>query len=137
MDEHSMLNMTITLFRRTTNDDDDIVYKPSIINNCFIRPSKGIYLRGIGEEIKARDENRAVIPISALSSLDEVSPIASASGIYGGADVIHLDDFVALGEYTHETYTLSEIAKLPQCFCIKILSRLDFSSIPCYFLKGE
>ena len=137
MDEHSMLNMTVTLFRRTTNDDDDIIFKPSVLKNCFIRPSKGIYLRGTGEELKAHDENRAVIPISALSSLDEVSPIASASNIYGGADVIHLDDFIALGEYTNEVYTLSDIAKLPNCFCIKIASRLDFSSIPCYFLKGE
>lgn len=135
MDNNSLLNMTVTLFRRVENDDD-VTYVPAVLNSCFIKVTHGTYYKEQGIIPKTRDESIAVVPISSLSSIDEVSPNASGSQ-YWGSDVIKIGDYIALGSFETDSYTLNDIANIADCFCIKILSRFDFSSIPAYLIKGE
>ena len=136
MDEHSMLNMTVTLFKRVETDES-VYYSPLVLKNCFIKVTRGTYYKEHGIIPKARDESVAIVPIKSLSSIDEVSPNASEPQSYWGSDVIKIGDYIALGTFENEQYTLNDLANLADCFCIKILSRLDFSSIPTYVVKGE
>lgn len=136
MGNHSMLNMTLTLFKRVETDDD-VVFRPVQLSNCFIKVTHGVYYKEQGTVPKARDESLAVIPLSSLSSLDEVPPNTPVPQKYWGTGIIRENDYIALGSYTDEQYLSNQIAVLPECFCIKVFSKFDFSSIPCYLLKGE
>lgn len=137
MDDLSLLVMPLTLFRKTENEDGDVTYIPISLSDCFIRVVNGIKFSAPGMYPHNRDTSLAVVPISSLSSIDEVLPSTPDNPLYGGSGVIKIDDFIAYGTYTAESYTVSEISVLPQCFCIKQIHVFDFSSIPCFLVKGE
>ena len=137
MDELSLFCMTATLFKRVENDDE-VYYVPYIISNCFIKVVKMIKFKNEGLEPKYNEHSIAVIPFSSLSSIDEVSPNESEPpNLYGGLDTINTDDFIAKGTFESRFYQLKELSSLIDGMCIKYISRNDYSSIPCYTLKGE
>ena len=137
MDELSLLVMPLTLFRKTENEDGDITYIPISLSDCFIRVINGVKFSSPGMNPSNNDTSVAVVPISSLSSIDEVLPSTPENPLYGGSGVIKMDDFIAYGTYTAESYTAGEISVLPQCFCVKHIYVYDFSSIPCFLVKGE
>lgn len=137
MDSLSMCSMDITLFRKVVTDDV-VYYTPINIKNCFFKKSTGIKFVDAGFNPKNSDTSVAVVPISSLSSIDEVSPnVSDPPSYFGGAGMFKQDDFIARGTYTDSQYTTKSIAVLPECFCVKLVTEINFSSIPCFILKGE
>lgn len=127
----------LTLFVKV-KDGGNVYYMPFNISRGFITRKSSIAFDERG--MRFVGTGYCVIPISALSSLDRGSPVASDTpqdGYFAGEDVFMEGDFIASGIYTDEQYTAKTIAKLPMCFCIKSVTKNDFSSLPCYVLSGE
>jgi hypothetical protein len=127
--------MQCTLFRRVETDDE-VYYEPEVLDDCFFSDTSGLKFVAQGENLN--NNSTAVVPISSLSSIDEVSPNESdPPKIYGGSDLINKDDFIALGVFEGESYDLSDLSTMQDCFCIKVIRKSNYSSLPCYLLKGE
>lgn len=126
----------LTLFVKV-KEGGNVYYMPFDIQRGFITRKSSIAFDERG--MRFVGTGYCVIPIKSLSSIDEVSPNASEnlrSDYFAGRDVFMEGDYIASGTYS-SVHSSTDVAKLPMCFCIKSVTKNDFSSLPCYILSGE